>query len=79
MDHKVVPCPDGIFLWSHYHDLIFKKMQFLKALDPSLGVNRTWTKRSDHALESGFSFMYICPKRTFLGLFSYFTIFSSFL
>jgi hypothetical protein len=47
---------DGIFPWSDLMAQLswFKSLnnQFTKPLSPSLGVNRMWTKRSDHAPKS---------------------------
>ena len=54
MDHEAGPWKraffNGLSSWSD-----FLKKLVLKALGPSLGVNRMWTKKNDHA-----------PKRTFL-------------
>ena len=51
--------------WS---DFFKKKIQFTKYLGLSLGVNRMWAQRNDHASkrECVDSFN-ICPKRTILG------------
>ena len=38
---------EGLFQWSN-----FLKKSILKALSPSLGVNRMWTKKNDHAPKS---------------------------
>jgi len=44
-----------------------KKLLFLRALVPSLGVKRMWTKKSDHALKNeGADFFDTCPKRAIL-------------
>ena len=48
MDHEVVPCQRAFF-----HGLISKKKAFFKPFGPWLSINQMWTKRSDHALESG--------------------------
>jgi hypothetical protein len=46
----------------------FLKKIFTKPLGPSLGVNRMWTKRNDHAARSGCDdFFYASPKRAFMG------------
>ena len=48
-------------------DLLETNLQCL--LDPSLGVNRMWTKRNDHALKNecvDFIIIYKCPKRAVL-------------
>jgi hypothetical protein len=43
------------------------KKKNYKSLDPSLGVNRMWTKRNDHAPNSECAgFFNICPKREIL-------------
>ena len=45
---------------------LYKKLLF-RALGPSLGVNRMWTKKSDHAPKSeGAYFSNTCPKRAIL-------------
>ena len=45
----------------------FKKNQFAKPLGPSLGVNRMWIERNDHAPKSECAdFFNICPKRVIL-------------
>ena len=49
------------------------KNQFTRFMGPSLGVNRMWTKRNDHAPKSGCaSFLNIYPK----GQFWFFFMFS---
>jgi hypothetical protein len=41
--------------------------QFIKFLGSSLGVNRMWTERIDHALKSGcVEFFNVCSKRAIL-------------
>ena len=44
---------NGISQWSRFIVTLSWKMQFVKPLDPSLGVNWMWTHRSDHAPKSG--------------------------
>ena len=39
-------------LWSNFHGPISYKIQFTKFLGSSLGLNRMWTKRNDHASKS---------------------------
>ena len=40
------------------------KILVLRALGPSLGVNRMWTKKSDHAPKSeGVDYFNTCPKK----------------
>ena len=61
---------DGIFpwsdLWSYFHGHSYEN---LKPLGPSLGVNRMWTKRNDHAPKSEcVDFFNICPKRAVLEI-----------
>ena len=57
-------------LWSNYFINVFSK-----PLGLSLGVNRTWTKRSDHAPKSGCAdFFLICSKRLVLRNFFMFDI-----
>ena len=51
MDHEVVPC-QMTFFHGHTSMVNLCNMEFLKALGLSLGGNRTWTKRSDHAPKS---------------------------
>jgi hypothetical protein len=49
--------------WTHF---LKKKNQFTKPLGPSLGVNRIWTKRNDHASKSECAYVFnICPKGQF--------------
>ena len=46
--------------------------QFTKPWDPSLGVNRMWTKRNDQASKNEcVDFFNICPKRAFLENFKF--------
>jgi hypothetical protein len=48
---------------------------FLKPLNPSLGVNRTWAKKSDHAPLGGSAhFFNICPQRAVWGIFFMFDL-----
>ena len=56
MDHESPTMEDGLFPWS---DLMvqlpwpdFLENQFTKPLGPSLGVNRMWIKKNDHAPRS---------------------------
>ena len=43
------------------------KKLVLRALGPSLGVNRMWTKKNDHTPKSeGADFFNACPKRAIL-------------
>ena len=45
----------------------FIKKLVLRALGPSLGVNRMWTKKSDHAPKSeDADYFNTCPKRAIL-------------
>ena len=41
----------GLTWWSNFHGPISLKNQLTKSLGPSVGVNRMWTKRYDHALK----------------------------
>ena len=53
----------------------FLENVFLKPLNPWLGVNQTWTKRSDHAPKSGCAvFFNICSKRVVLRIFFMFDL-----
>ena len=48
----------------NFHNLIFFLNQFAKCLGPSLGVNRMWTKKNDHAPKNECAdFLNICPKK----------------
>jgi hypothetical protein len=59
----------GILPWSNFHGPISsKKNQVTKPLGPSLGVNRMWTKRSDHAPESECVFLVYANKRVVLKI-----------
>jgi hypothetical protein len=59
--NEVKPWNDGLFPWSNS-----LKKQFTKPLFPSLGVNRMWTKRNDHAPKSSCVDLFIiCPKMRF--------------
>ena len=65
-DHERWPFPwlDMMvqLLWSD-----FLKKQITKPLGPSLGVNRMWIKRNDHAPKSERAdFFNVSPKRAFL-------------
>ena len=52
----------GVTWWSN-----FLKNHFTKPLDPSLGVNQTWTKRNDHAAKVNvLVFLNICQKKAVL-------------
>ena len=71
MDHEVGPCKmvvfHGLTSWSNIHWSDFLKKSITKPLGPSLGVNRMWTKRNDHATKSEcVDFFNICPKRVVL-------------
>ena len=62
------PMPEGIVPWSHNTITLawsdFSKYAFFNPLGPWLGVNWTWTKRSDHAPKNGcLDSSSICPKR----------------
>jgi hypothetical protein len=50
MDHEVGPWKmafvDGPSSWSNFHGLTSSKL-VLKALGPSLGVTRMWTKKNE--------------------------------
>ena len=59
----------GRFLTPRYKFMVytsrseFLKKWFTKPLGPSLGVNRMWTKRNDHAARSGWAYSFnISPK-----------------
>ena len=70
MDHEVVPGQMAFFPWPNFHGQFFFKLQILKPLGMSVGVNRAWTKRSDHAPRSRFiDFFNTCPKREVLVFF----------
>ena len=78
MDHEVAACQRPLFhghtSWS---DLL--KNVFWKPLDPWLGVNWTWTKRSEYAPNVDvLIFLNICPKRTILEFFFMFNLLSLF-
>ena len=62
MHHEVKPRKIAFF-----HGPISLKNQFTKPLGPSLGVNRMFTKKNDHAPKSECAdfFFNICPKRAF--------------
>ena len=54
---------------------IFFLNTFLRPLNPSLGVNRTWAKKSDHAPKGGYAhFFNICPQRAVWGIFFMFDL-----
>ena len=61
----------GLFPWSDFIVQLswsdFLKNQFIKPLDPSLDVNRMWTRMDDHAPKSEcVDFLNICPKKIVL-------------
>ena len=64
-DHEVGPWKmafvNGLSSWSEFIKIV------LRALGPSLGVNRMWTKKSDHAPKNeGDDVFNTCPKRAIL-------------
>lgn len=58
-DHEVVPCHVAFSMVTLSCSNL-RKMECLKPLDPSLGVNQTWTKRSDHEQKSECVDIWIC-------------------
>jgi hypothetical protein len=65
---------DGLVNTPTFMVRLHKKL-VLRALGPSLAVNRMWTKKSDHAPKSeGAHFFNTCPKRAILGKNSSLTI-----
>ena len=70
--HRPWSCPmlEGIVPWSHFMITIiwsaFLKKCILKPLGPQLGVNWTWTKRSDHSSKVYvLIFLYMSKKGSF--------------
>jgi hypothetical protein len=53
MDHEVGPWMMAFFMvrldGPTFMVRVLEKIKFTKSLSPSLGVNRVWTKRNDHA------------------------------
>ena len=57
---------DGLCQWSEFMVQLLKKL-VLRALGSSLGINRMWAKKNDHALKSeGVDFFNTCSKRVVL-------------
>ena len=61
-DHERWP-----FSMVQLHVLISSKKSFPKAFGPSLGLNRMWIKRNDHAPKNEcVDLFYVCPRRVVL-------------
>ena len=72
MDHEVRPWKRAFFQWSEFMVQLswsdfLKSQSILKALGPTLCVNRMWTKENDHAPKSErVDFFYHMPKNGIL-------------
>ena len=62
-DHEVGPWKMAFVKWFEFMARLHQNL-VLRALGPSLGVNRMWIKKSDHAPKyEGVNFFNTCPKR----------------